>query len=72
MGIVKLYIEGYEVGQLDSYFDSSSPVCGQQGTLTIPMKSGTYNYRAENGRMTWNGSFTVRENLCTLQGLSGR
>lgn len=71
---MKLYFEGLYVGNFKSYFEKGRPVCGQNGTLTVTWKPGTYRYKVttEGGFVsrTWEGTITITEGGCSLQGLS--
>ena len=73
-GNMELYFDGKYVGKFTSYFDNGSPVCGQEGTLTVTYKPGTYNFRAvsEGGwsTKTWEGTVTIYSGGCQLQGLT--
>jgi hypothetical protein len=72
-GSMKVYFEGVFIGTFKSYFPDSSPTCGQDGTITISFKPGTYNYSAISEgdwtTKTWEGTITITEGGCTLQGL---
>lgn len=70
VGVVKISIEGEELGNLTNFIDGGMPSCGQVGTLSTYIKPGTYRFQATNGRQTWNGSFSVGESSCVLQGLN--
>lgn len=63
-GYIKVWVEGKFIGEIDSYFDSSVPSCSQDGTLTFENKPGTYNYKAENNKHKWSGTFTISSNDC--------
>lgn len=73
-GSMELYFDGDYVGKFKSYFADGSPNCGQQGTLTITYKPGTYRYRAVSegswATKTWEGTVTIYAGGCQLQGLS--
>jgi hypothetical protein len=71
-GDTKIYIEDYYIGKLTKYFKnkSYSPQCGEDGTLTIRLNAGTYNYTASDEKYNWKGQITVTENGCTRQGLT--
>lgn len=73
-GDIKIYIEGYYVGKLTNYFNDKnySPQCGQDGTLTLRLDAGTYNYTASDSKYNWKGQFTITNNGCLTQGLKGR
>lgn len=71
---VTLLIEGFEIGKFNSYFDTT-PICGQEGTINFEFKPGTYNYKAIGitalgSEVTWEGIVNIRENSCSLQGLT--
>lgn len=73
-GNLILYFDGKYVGKFTSYFSEGSPNCGQNGTLTITYKPGTYSFRAVSegdwSTRTWEGTVTIYENGCQLQGLT--
>lgn len=71
---ITLYIEGFELGTFTHYFDSS-PSCEQQGTISFVYKPGTYKYQAVGTtalgkQLNWEGSITLKEGSCIMQGLS--
>lgn len=70
-GDTKIYIEGQYVGTLTKYFKDKTyiPECGQDGTLSIRLGVGTYNYTASDNKYTWKGTVTVTKNGCARQGL---
>jgi hypothetical protein len=72
-GSMKLYFDGMYAGTFTSYFKDGTPNCGQDGTITIEYKPGTYKYYATGegfwGSKSWEGSVTIREGGCSLQGL---
>jgi hypothetical protein len=71
---MKLYFDGDYVGNFESYFENSTPNCGQNGTITITYKPGTYSFKAisEGGfsTRTWEGTITINADGCSLQGLT--
>ena len=73
-GNMELYFDGMYVGKFTSYFADGTPNCGQQGTLTVTYKPGTYSFRAvsEGGwsTKTWEGTVTISAGGCSLQGLT--
>lgn len=73
-GSMELYFDGMYIGKFSSYFDNGSPSCGQQGTLTITYKPGTYSYKAVSSggwsTKTWDGTVTIYAGGCQLQGLT--
>ncbi|HNW89068.1 MAG TPA: S1C family serine protease [Bacteroidales bacterium] len=70
-GEISIYIEGYYVGKLTKFFKdkTATPQCGQEGTLTIRLEAGTYNYTASNNKFNWKGQITITKNGCFRQGL---
>jgi hypothetical protein len=72
-GNMKVYLDGNYIGSFTSYFDTGTPACGQQGTITVSRSPGTYNYYAVSegtfGNKTWRGTITVMAGNCSLQGL---
>jgi len=73
-GDLNIYIEGYYVGKLTQFFNDKTytPPCGQDGTLTIRLDAGTYNYTASDSKYNWKGQITITKNGCLRQGLTGR
>lgn len=73
-GNMELYFDGMYVGKFTSYFDEGTPNCGQNGTITLTYKPGTYNFRAVStggwSTKTWEGTVTIYAGGCQLQGLS--
>ena len=54
------------VGQLDFYF-KSPPDCGQDGTYTLNLPPGDYDYYAVDDIIyEMKGTFSVRENQCSF------
>ena len=54
------------VGQLDFYF-KSRPDCGQDGTYTLNLPPGDYDYYAVDDVIyEMKGTFSVRENQCSF------
>lgn len=72
-GSMELYFDGMYAGTFTSYFKDGTPNCGQDGTITIECKPGTYKYYATGqgfwGSKSWEGSVTIKEGGCSLQGL---
>lgn len=66
-GAVKIYINGQEAGNFDSYFASGEPKCGQKGTYLFTGKPGQYHYRAECGKDFWESDFTIINGNCELR-----
>ena len=68
-GEIKIYIEGIEFGSIDRYFTNKTytPSCSDMtnANLTVRLEEGTYNYKAENDRYTWEGEFTVEKDKCS-------
>jgi hypothetical protein len=71
---VRIYIEGYYVGSLSKFFENRRyvPQCGDDGTLTIRLNTGTYNYTATDGKGQWSGKITIPLNGCAKQCLAGQ
>jgi hypothetical protein len=69
-GAISVYIEDTYIGEINQYFSKGSPNCGQSGTLAFEYKPGTYNFKATNSNLTWNGKITISAGNCSLQGLS--
>lgn len=68
-GNLRIYLDEMYVGTLTSYFDNGTPVCGQNGTVTLEYKPGKYNYRAvSDGSLaakTISGQVTIVAGGCT-------
>lgn len=73
-GNMELYFDGNYAGKFTSFFENGSPYCGQQGTITIKYKPGTYEFKVvSEGNFTsktWKGTVTINPNGCFLQGLT--
>jgi len=73
-GNMELYFDGNYAGKFTSFFENGSPFCGQQGTITIKYKPGTYEFRVVSegnfATKTWKGNITITPNGCFLQGLT--
>lgn len=54
---VSVTVDGAYAGQLTSYF-TSTPNCGQNGTLTITTTAGSHTVSASGGGKTWNATTT--------------
>lgn len=71
-GKITIFIEGNEIGQLDGYFiRTSTPVCGQEATVSGVLPSGQYNYRAESDNYVWKGKIWVKAGVCQGEELEG-
>lgn len=74
---VTIYIENaFKLGPFTQYFNDA-PTCQQEGTLSFEFKPGTYTYKAIgtsafDSEVTWEGTFTLTENSCVIQGLTKR
>ena len=68
---LRLFFDGEYVGPFNVYFKEGGPSCGQEGTITIKYKPGTYNYRATATgsfrNLVWEGSVTISSGGCVLQ-----
>lgn len=69
-GNVDLYVDGYFIGTLKSYFNEGEPNCEQDGVITFNYKPGTYNFEAKSEKLSWSGSITIYENQCIKQKLN--
>ncbi|PTD15039.1 hypothetical protein [Flavobacterium columnare] len=70
-GYLKIWIDGNYVGSLYSHFKNGVPICGQNGTIKVPLTSGTHTYRAEdNAGFYWTGNFTTSQNECSTLGFN--
>lgn len=72
-GNTKINIEGIYAGELSIYFSDMgyTPPCGANGTLSLRLNAGTYNFKANDDRYTWSGQITVKANDCVVQGFKG-
>ena len=72
-GNMRIYLDGMYVGKFTNYFPKVAPSCGEEGTLTVEYKPGTYRYRAISfggwSTKTWEGTVTINVGDCILQGL---
>lgn len=71
-GNLKVYFNEIYLGTFEGYFPKDAPLCGQDGTLSLSYKPGTYSFMAmsEVGQqLTWRGTITIPEGGCILQGL---
>jgi hypothetical protein len=65
-GKIEIYLDGEFEGTLEQYFDvKSNPSCGQNGTLTIERKPGSYNYTAIGSSGKWSGVIEIKANACS-------
>ncbi|HOD61977.1 MAG TPA: hypothetical protein PKG96_07745 [Bacilli bacterium] len=73
-GDIMVYLEDTYIGSFTSYFNQGVPQCGQDGTLTVTYKAGTYHLRAYTvggwSSLNWEGTITITAGVCTLQGLT--
>lgn len=63
---MKLYFDGKYCCVFDSYFENGTPSCGQEGTIEIWVKPGTYNYKIVSNSKTWSGTVLIKEGGCSL------
>ena len=68
-GEIKVYLDDVYVGSLTYYFTNEIPKCGEEGTLFIEKKPGTYTLVAQGEKYTWKGTVTITKNKCLIQGL---
>lgn len=69
---IDVEIDGAFIGSLDSYF-TSDPSCGDPGTVSIDLMSGTHSLYAEcyDGDIAWGpGNYTVEPGFCLIISLS--
>ena len=70
-GSIKIYVDGEYVGELESYFSSGTPRCGQAGTVTISRSAGTHSYLAKDGNgNSWKGTISFPSSGCTTMELT--
>lgn len=63
---IKIYIDGALQGELTTYLPLDRPGCGEQGTLTLALENGTYEYIAyQRDYFQWTGTVTVDKGGCT-------
>lgn len=67
---ITVHVDGAAAGSLTQYFPSSTPSCGQAGTLTVTLPAGTHAVTGVSGSTTWNTSGSVTSGGCTLLKLS--
>ena len=63
---IKIWIEGIYFGELGEK-PENIPQCGDEGTMTLAFKPGTYEYKAAGrGSISWKGTFTIKEGTCFI------
>lgn len=67
---ISLKVDGAPVGNLTTYFASTTPACGQSGTVNVTLPAGTHTVSGISGSITWNGTATVTAGGCSLFKLS--
>lgn len=73
---IDVTMDGKLLGQITGYIQESLP-CGSSkiktlGGLAVALKPGTYNYQAVSKPLrssSWNGTFTIENNKCSLKKL---
>lgn len=68
-GAIKIYLDGVYVGSLTDYFRSSTPSCGQSGTLIIDRPAGRYKLEGRSENYSWSTMITVEQGRCKRQQL---
>lgn len=68
-GDVVVYLEGDEIGILNSYYPDSrsDDFCGLEATLNVRLKYGTYKYIAVQKGQKTKGQFTINNKKCLNQ-----
>lgn len=62
---IEIWINETRQGQLKKRVKKESVNCFDNGTFSLKLKPGTYNYRAEaNGALGWRGKITIKEGEC--------
>ncbi|QYS87651.1 hypothetical protein JJC03_07585 [Flavobacterium oreochromis] len=70
-GYIKIWIDGVYAGYLESHFKTGTPNCGQDGTIKLPITSGSHSYIAkDNAGFKWSGNFNTSPNSCFSLGLN--
>jgi hypothetical protein len=69
---IYVYINNTYVGLFSSYFPNAIPNCGQDGTITKYLYTGTYQYRVYNSatNQTHYGTVTISPGECKLVRIS--
>lgn len=65
-GSLRLFFDGEYIGTFTQYFENGFPSCGQEGTLTVEYKPGTYKYVAVSGSKRYEGMVTITAGQCSL------
>jgi hypothetical protein len=64
-GNIGIFIDDSFEGTIKYYFAKKAiPDCGQDGTLTIQKKPGTYTFKAVSSSGEWTGKIVIKENSC--------
>lgn len=71
-GGVDIYVDGKWVGVLNKFFTSGTPECGQESTVKITRKPGTYSYVATCEKLSWRGTIEIKEGQCHPFALNNR
>lgn len=70
-GAFKVYVSDVYRGEMKYYVSNGqSPECGSEGYVNIELSAGTYSYRAEDGEVNWENTFTIKEGRCLKYELS--
>jgi len=63
---IKIYIDGEIQGEISTYLPIDRPGCGEQGTLTLELEEGNYDYVAyQRDYFKWSGTLNVSKGGCT-------
>lgn len=68
----KVYIEGKYVGTITKYYYTNKPSCFVEGTVTVSLYPGFYNFSANSGVKNWSGQIEIMKNICRTQELLWR
>ncbi len=68
----KVYIEGKYVGTITQYYYTNEPSCFVEGTVTVSLNPGFYNFSASSGVKNWSGQIEIMKNICRTQELLWR
>ena len=69
VGNISVYVEGTYVGQITSYYSSSTPDCGASGCVTITREPGYYSFTASATGASWDWGVTIYANDCSTMRL---
>jgi hypothetical protein len=63
-GYIDIYVDGYYIGTLKTYFTSGDPNCGDNGVITVELSVGNHNYKCISGDVSWTGTTYIESGTC--------